>query len=109
MIAARITFDERLDEWGSRLFNVSRDTPSWPRRSKRTPLGSTKLVSPSERLSTSQARTTYVRQTLQAMVHRAPQVMVKLVRAPKGKTGISNNHTYISRDGLLEIEIKTAR
>jgi hypothetical protein len=45
-----------------------------------------------------------VRQTLQAMVRRAPQVMVKLVRAPKGMKGISNNLTYISRDGLLEIE-----
>ena len=96
--------DERLDEWGSRLFNVSRDTPSRPRRSKRTPLGSPKPVSSSGRLSTSQARTTYVRQTLQAMVRRAPQVMVKLVRAPKGMKGISNNLTYISRDGMLEIE-----
>jgi hypothetical protein len=96
--------DERLDEWGSRLFNVSRDTPPRPRRSKRTPLGSSKPVSPGGRLSTPQARTTYVRQTLQAMVRRAPQVMVKLVRAPKGMKGISNNLTYISRDGFLEIE-----
>ena len=38
------------------------------------------------------------------MVRRAPQVMVKLVRAPKGMKGISNNLTYISRDGQLEIE-----
>ena len=45
-----------------------------------------------------------MRQTLQAMVRRAPQVMVKLVRAPKGMKGISYNLTYISRDGLLEIE-----
>jgi hypothetical protein len=104
MSAARMNFDERFDEWGSRLFNVSRDTPPRPRRSKRTPLGSAKPVSPSGRLSTPQARTTYVRQTLQAMVRRAPQVMVKLVRAPKGMKGISNNLTYISRDGLLEIE-----
>jgi hypothetical protein len=56
------------------------------------------------RLSTSQARATYVRQKLQAMVRRSPQVVVKLVRAPKGMKGISNNLTYISRDGLLEIE-----
>ncbi|MBS0167357.1 MAG: hypothetical protein JSR29_14840 [Nitrospira sp.] len=96
--------NERLDEWGSRLFNVSRDTPSRPRRSKRTPLGFAKTVSPSGRLSTPQARTTYVRQTLQAMVRRSPQVIVKLVRAPKGMKGISNNLSYISRDGLLEIE-----
>lgn len=89
---------------GVRLFNVSRDTPPRPRRSKRTPLGSPKPVSPGGRLSTPQARTTYVRQTLQAMVRRSPQVVVKLVRAPKGMKGISNNLTYISRDGLLEIE-----
>lgn len=95
---------EQLDEWGSRLFNVSRDTPPRPPRSKRTPFGSPKPVSAGGRLSTPQARTTYVRQTLQAMVRRSPQVIVKLVRAPKGMKGISNNLTYISRDGLLEIE-----
>ncbi len=104
MSSPRVSMDERLDEWGSRLFNVSRDTPPRPRRSKRTPLGSVKPVSAGGRLSTSQARATYVRQKLQAMVRRAPQVMVKLVRAPKGMKGISNNLTYISRDGLLEIE-----
>jgi len=104
MSAARVKLDARLDEWGSRLFNVSRDTPPRPRRSTRTPLGSPKPVSAGGRLSTPQARTTYVRQTLQAMIRRAPQVVVKLVRAPKGMNGISNNLTYISRDGLLEIE-----
>ena len=104
MSAARVKLDARLDEWGSRLFNVSRDTPPRPRRSTRTPLGSPKPVSAGGRLSTPQARTTYVRQTLQAMIRRAPQVVVKLVRAPKGMKGISNNLTYISRDGLLEIE-----
>ncbi len=67
-------------------------------------LGSAKPVSPSGRFSRPQARTAYVRQTLHAMVRCTPQVMVKLVRAPKGMKGISNNHTYISRDGLLEIE-----
>ena len=93
MSVARINFDERLDEWGSRLFNVARDSPPRARRSKRTPLGSPKPVRPGGRLS-----------TLQAMVHRASQVMVKLVRAPKEMKGNSNNLTYISRDGLLEIE-----
>ncbi|MGE0642373.1 MAG: hypothetical protein AB7P24_01755 [Nitrospira sp.] len=104
MSTGRVSLDARLDEWGSRLFNVSTETLPRPRRSKRTPLGSPKPVSASGRLSTPQARTTYVRQTLQAMVRRTPQVMVKLVRAPKGMKGISNNLTYISRDGLLEIE-----
>ncbi len=104
MSSPRVNMDERLDEWGSRLFNVSRDTSSRPRRSKRTPLGSPKPVSSGGRLSTPQARTTHVRQKLQAMVRRSPQVIVKLVRAPKGMKGISNNLTYISRDGLLEME-----
>ncbi len=96
--------DEMLDEWGSRLFNVSTETLPRPRRGTRSPLGSAKPVRPSRGLSTPQARATYVRQKLHAMVRRAPQVMVKLVRAPKGMKGISNNLTYISRDGLLEIE-----
>jgi len=38
------------------------------------------------------------------MVRRAPQVMVKLAKAPKGLRGISNNLSYISRDGPLDIE-----
>ena len=96
--------DEMLDEWGSRLFNVSTETLPRPRRGTRSPLGSAKPVRPSRGLSTPQARATYVRQKLHAMVRRAPQVMVKLVRAPKGMKGISNNLTYISRDGQLEIE-----
>jgi len=96
--------DEQLGVWGSRLFNVSTETLPRPRRSTRVPLGSARPVSTGGRLSTSQARATYVRQKLQAMVRRAPQVVVKLVRVPKGMKGISNNLTYISRDGQLEIE-----
>ena len=96
--------NEQLDEWGSRLFNVSTETLPRPRLSRRSPLGSAKPVSTGERLSTPQVRATYVRQKLQALVRRAPQVVVKLVRAPKGMKGISNNLTYISRDGQLEIE-----
>ncbi|THJ17477.1 MAG: hypothetical protein CAF42_003675 [Nitrospira sp. CG24B] len=96
--------DEKLDEWGSRLFNVSTETLPRPRRSRNVGLSSAKFTSTGGQLSTAQARATYVRQKLQAMVRRAPQVMVKLVRAPKGMKGISNNLTYISRDGQLEIE-----
>ena len=96
--------DQKLDEWGSRLFNVSTETLPRPRSSRNVLLSFNKFVSTGERLSTSQARATYVRQKLQAMVRRAPQVMVKLVRAPKGMKSISNNLTYISRDGQLEIE-----
>jgi len=96
--------DEQLDEWGSRLFNVSTETLPRPRSSRNVRLSSAKHVSTGGRLSSRQARANYVRQKLQAMVRRAPQVMVKLVRAPKGMKGISNNLTYISRDGQLEIE-----
>ncbi|HRB81489.1 MAG TPA: relaxase/mobilization nuclease domain-containing protein [Nitrospira sp.] len=96
--------DQKLDEWGSRLFNVSTETLPRPRFSKHVRLASTKPVGTGGRFSTPQARATYVRQKLQAMVRRAPQVVVKLVRAPKGMKGISNNLTYISRDGQLEIE-----
>jgi hypothetical protein len=96
--------DQKLDEWGSRLFNVSTETLPRPRRSKNVRIGSAKFVSTGGRLSTAQTRATYVRQKLQAMVRRSPQVVVKLVRAPKGMRGISNNLTYISRDGQLEIE-----
>ena len=96
--------DLKLDEWGSRLFNVSTETLPRPRSNRNVRLSSAKHVSTGGRLSTSQARATYVRQKLEAMVRRAPQVVVKLVRAPKGMKGISNNLTYISRDGQLEIE-----
>ncbi|HRI38929.1 MAG TPA: hypothetical protein PLO50_10255 [Nitrospira sp.] len=90
--------DQKLDEWGSRLFNVSTEILPRPRRSKNVRMGSAKFASTGGRLSTSQARATYVRQKLQAMVRRSPQVLVKLVRAPKGMKGIPNNLTYISRD-----------
>ena len=96
--------DEKLDEWGSRLFNVSTETLPRSRSSKRLHLGSAKAVSTGGRLTTPEARANYVRQKLQAMVRRAPQVVVKLVKAPKGMKGISNNLTYITRDGQLEIE-----
>jgi len=96
--------DLKLDEWGSRLFNVSTETLPRPRSNRNGRLSSAKHVSTGGRLSTPQARATYVRHKLQAMVRRSPQVVVKLVRAPKGMKGISNNLTYISRDGLLEIE-----
>lgn len=56
------------------------------------------------RLSTPQSRANYVRQKLQAMVRCAPQVVVKLAKAPTGIRDIANNLTYISRDGQLEVE-----
>jgi hypothetical protein len=55
-------------------------------------------------LGTPEARAQFVRQKLQEMVRRAPQVMVKIAKAPKGMRGIANNLRYISRDGKLDIE-----
>ncbi|MDH4080271.1 MAG: hypothetical protein OEU68_10685 [Nitrospira sp.] len=100
--------DEQLDQWGSRLFNVSTETLPRPPRSTHGRRSSAKPVSAGGRLSTPQARATYVRQKLQAMVRRSPQVVVKLVRAPKGLKGISNNLIYISRYGQLELEDQDA-
>ena len=94
--------DALVDEWGSRLFNVS--APSAPR----TAGGARRVAHPHAgtggRLRTPAARAEFVRQKLRAMVRRAPQVMVKLARAPKGMRGISNNLSYISRDGQLDLE-----
>jgi hypothetical protein len=92
-----------LDEWGSRLFNIG--APPAPRAAagqarRRAPAPS----SVGGRLRTPEARAQFVRQTLQQMVRRAPQVMVKIAKAPKGMRGISNNLSYISRDGKLDIE-----
>jgi len=97
--------DERLDLWGSRLFNVAAVTPPPSHTSRQgVRLGRQTPVSTGGRLRTPQARANYVRQKLREMVRRSPQVMVKLAKAPTGMRGISNNLTYISRDGKLEIE-----
>lgn len=95
--------DATIDEWGSRLFNVS--PPTAPRTQAG---GARRGTHPHEstggRLRTPAARAQFVRDKLGDMVRRAPQVMVKLARAPKGMRGISNNLSYISRDGQLDIE-----
>ncbi len=95
--------DASLDEWGSRLFNVS--APTAPRKkSGGARLGSNAHAGTGGRLRTTEARAQYVRQKLRDMVRRAAQVMVKLAKATKGMRGISNNLSYISRDGKLDIE-----
>ena len=95
--------DAIVDEWGSRLFNVS--APTAPRtQAGGARRGAHPHAGTGGRLRTPEARAQFVRQKLPAMVRRAPQVMVKLARAPKGMRGISNNLSYISRDGQLDLE-----
>lgn len=95
--------DATLDEWGSRLFNLAPGPP--PRPPKRSTAGvSFRAGGTGSQLSSSQARSAAVRQKLRDLVRRTPQVMVKLAKAPKGMRGISNNLTYISRNGRLELE-----
>ena len=92
-----------LDEWGSRLFNIG--APAAPRAAAgKARRSATAQASMGGRLRTPEARAQFVRQKLQQMVRRAPQVMVKIAKAPKGMRGISNNLSYISRDGKLDIE-----
>lgn len=92
-----------LDEWGSRLFNVS--GPTAPRaHAGGARRGFKPHAGTGGRLRTPEARAQFVRQKLRDMVRRAPQVMVKLAKATKGLRGISNNLSYISRDGKLDIE-----
>ena len=64
MIPPVSQIDPKLDEWGSRLFNVSTETLPRPRSSKHVRLSSAKRVSTGGRLSTPQARAIaiYVRQ-----------------------------------------------
>ncbi len=95
--------DATLDEWGSRLFNVS--APALPRaHGGGTRRGGQSHAGTGGRLHTSEARARFVRQKLRDMVRCAPQVMVKLAKATKGLRGISNNLSYISREGKLDIE-----
>ena len=95
--------DATLDEWGSRLFNLA--PAAAPRPPTRTTAAfSSRTGATGSRLTTPQARAAAVRQKLRDLVRRAPQVMVKLARAPKGMRGIANNLTYISRHGQLDLE-----
>ena len=70
-----------LDEWGSRLFNIG--APPAPKSgatgTRRRPSSQASLGG---RLPTPEARAQFVRQKLQQMVRRAPQVMVKIAKAP---------------------------
>lgn len=92
--------DVTLDEWGSRLFNLS----SVVARNQSQTVTGLRLTPPSSGSSNSSTRAALVRRKLHHLVKRSPQVMVKLAKAPKGMRGISNNLSYISRDGQLDLE-----
>ncbi|HMS82509.1 MAG TPA: hypothetical protein PKD12_02525 [Nitrospira sp.] len=85
---SRIT--EQFDQWGSRLFNVSRDTPSRPRRSKRT-----QHATGSHHLCAAD------------ITSHGPSCAAGYCQT-RQDTERDEGHleqlTYISRDGLLEIE-----
>jgi len=103
MTTPLVPIDETLDEWGSRLFNLA--PAAVPRSPTRTTAAfSSRTGATGSRLTTPQARAAAVRQKLRDLLRRAPQVMVKLARAPKGMRGIVNNLTYISRQGQLDLE-----
>ena len=88
--------DERLDLWGSRLFNVAAAAPPLPHRSRQgLRLSGAKNASTGGRLRPPQARANYVRQKVREMVRRAPQVMVKLAKAAHGMHRSRNTRTYV--------------
>lgn len=103
MTTRMFPIDATLDEWGGRLFNLAPGPPPRPPKRSTTP-ASFRASGTGSRLSSSQARAAAVRQKLRDLVRRTPQVMVKLAKAPKGMRGISNNLTYISRNGQLDLE-----
>ena len=103
MTTRMFPIDATLDEWGSRLFNLAPGPPPRPPKRTTSPV-SVRASGIGSRLSSSQARAAVVRQKLHDLVRRAPQVMVKLAKAPKGMRGIANNLTYISRNGQLDLE-----
>ena len=103
MMTRMFPIDATLDEWGSRLFNLAPGPPPRPPKRSTSP-ASFRASGNGSRLTSSQARAAAVRQKLHDLVRRAPQVMVKLAKAPKGMRGISNNLRYISRNGQLDIE-----
>lgn len=93
--------DAALDEWGSRLFNLSPVVvPRQPHPATGLPLSRRHAPTP----SVPRQPAAVVRQKLRELVRRTPQVMVKLAKAPKGMRGISNNLSYISREGQLDLE-----
>ena len=80
--------DGVLIEWGQRLF--------YPRN---------RIVkSNTPRLHSDQDRAAAVRTRIEATVHRAPQVMVKVTGGGRGMAAIAAHFRYITKNGRLAIE-----
>lgn len=75
--------DRLLEEWGDRLFRRRR---------------------PSDGLPIPAMRAGAVRREVRSVVHRAPQVMVKVTGGGRGMGPIKAHMAYISKRGRLEVE-----
>ena len=80
--------EAQLVEWGDRLF--------YP--------GNRIVKANTPRLHWGTSRATMIRQQIEAIVRRAPQVMVKVTGGGRGMKAIAAHFRYITRNGRLEIE-----
>jgi len=80
--------DAVLIEWGDRLF--------YP--------GNRIVKAYTPRLSFGGGRARHIRSRIEAVVRRAPQVMVKVTGGGRGMKAIAAHFRYISRGGRLEVE-----
>ena len=87
-MSTRAEVDGVLVQWGERLF--------YPRNRI---VGST-----TPRLSGISQRASAIRQRIQAVVRRAPQVMVKVTGGGRGMAAIGAHFRYISKNGRLQVE-----
>jgi hypothetical protein len=87
-MSATPSIDGVLVQWGERLFYPGNRIVK-----NRTP-----------RLSPFGSRAAAIRSRIEATVHRAPQVMVKVTGGGRGMNAIAAHLRYISKNGRLEIE-----
>ena len=80
--------EAQLVEWGDRLF--------YP--------GNRIVKANTPRLHWGTSRATIIRHRIEAMIRRAPQVMVKVTGGGRGMKAIAAHFRYITRNGRLEIE-----
>jgi len=80
--------EAQLVEWGDRLF--------YP--------GNRIVKANTPRLHWGTSRATMIRHRIEAIVRRAPQVMVKVTGGGRGMKAIAAHFRYITRNGRLEIE-----